>query len=619
MKCGMPRKALIPCLSAVRFLSVGALSLCLLMAGCTALHYSKKADKETYKIIKAKSKRVPNMEEDFTLAKDAAWKPLEGAPVIDAPDPALGSEADIELGASVISLERALEISVKNSRTYQNEKESLYLAALGLTLDRHQFTPIFSVTGDGGYQHATRDVSMPSDFTKAMSKAGPILADLEQLTGTPGALLQQYAAVVEEAGALARLDQPHVKIRNDESIRAGTSFNVNMLLKGGGKIALGLSSDFLRFLTGDSRVATSSVLTASYAQPLLRGRGARVAAENLTQGERDVLYALRDFTRFRKDFSVDVCSAYYQVLRSRDTVRNNWKSLEDFRKSFEREKAFAQVGRRTQAALGRTEQAQFNAETDWISSVRSYKASLDQFKIRLGLSTDAKVVLDDKELEALRTQGLIHPDISQEDAIKVGLAARLDYLNEQDRLDDAARKVEVAKDNLKPSLDVVLTGTVPSEGKDGFQKPDFRRTTAGAGFDLDLAVDKKAERNAYRAALISYERSKRNFSLSEDNIKLQVRESWRNLDQARRNFEIAEKSVGLSERRVEEQQLLAEIGRATALDQVDSRNDLTRARNSLTAAIVNHTIARLTFWRDMGILYIKSNGQWEEVTDAVKS
>jgi hypothetical protein len=30
---------------------------------------------------------------------------------------------------------------------------------------------------------------------------------------------------------------------------------------------------------------------------------------------------------------------------------------------------------------------------------------------------------------------------------------------------------------------------------------------------------------------------------------------------------------------------------------------------------VGHTIARLEFWRDMGILFIKENGQWEEVTD----
>jgi hypothetical protein len=30
---------------------------------------------------------------------------------------------------------------------------------------------------------------------------------------------------------------------------------------------------------------------------------------------------------------------------------------------------------------------------------------------------------------------------------------------------------------------------------------------------------------------------------------------------------------------------------------------------------VTHTIARLQFWNNMGILYIKDNGQWEDLKD----
>jgi hypothetical protein len=42
---------------------------------------------------------------------------------------------------------------------------------------------------------------------------------------------------------------------------------------------------------------------------------------------------------------------------------------------------------------------------------------------------------------------------------------------------------------------------------------------------------------------------------------------------------------------------------------------LTSAQNALTSALIAHTIARLEFWRDMGILYIKENGNWEEIKD----
>jgi hypothetical protein len=70
--------------------------------------------------------------------------------------------------------------------------------------------------------------------------------------------------------------------------------------------------------------------------------------------------------------------------------------------------------------------------------------------------------------------------------------------------------------------------------------------------------------------------------------------------------------VKLAERRVEEQNLRADLGRANALDQVDAQNALNDSKNQRTQALVTHTIARLQFWNNMGILYIKENGQWED-------
>jgi hypothetical protein len=43
---------------------------------------------------------------------------------------------------------------------------------------------------------------------------------------------------------------------------------------------------------------------------------------------------------------------------------------------------------------------------------------------------------------------------------------------------------------------------------------------------------------------------------------------------------------------------------------------LINSKNERTSALVGHTIARLNFWRDMGILMIKENGQWEELSNA---
>lgn len=597
-------------------------AICLLLissminAGCATSHYKEAADKETYGILGQKSADVPNMEPEFTIDSDSSWAPLEGLPLLEDPGRPMGPpESPQEVGFPVLTLEKALEISVRNSRTYQNEKEILYLAALNLTFDRHRFGPRFSATASGDYARNTTAGSGPSDVTQHVRSTRAIIDSVESLTGTPADLLTSYANLVEGAAAVTGADGTQTTIDQDRSVSGQTRIGFSQLLKGGGLFALTLTSNFLRFVTGDPSTTTASTLAASFTQPLLQGAGADIAAESLTQSERDVLYAIRDFTQFRKEFIVRTVTSYYNVLQRKDIARNTWQSYQSFLVSVKREGALAREGRSTQENLGRLEEASLDNRGRWVASVQSYQQALDQFKIDLGLPTDVKLVLDDAELHQLGERGILHPAISDDEAIQVALVSRLDFLNSRDRVDDSGRRVKVAANALKPGLDLVLAANADSVGKDNFQKLDFRTTDWTAGLNVDLPLDRKAERNALREALIDQQRVARAYSLAEDTIKLNVRSGRRTLEQAKLEFEIAEKSIELGKRRVREQELLAELGQGTAINLVDAQNDLTSAQNDLTNALIAHTIARLEFWRDMGILYIKENGNWEEVKD----
>ena len=586
-----------------------------LLPSCSTTRFKESADREVYEIIETKSPDVPGLVEEFTIEPVPGAGDLADLPVNDVIDPALGETGQDDSGATVISLEQALSLAVTNSRTYQNRKEALYLEALSLSLERHRYTPIFSGGASGGVASQTTSTVEPTELSRALGVTNEFIDELEAVTGTPADLLNAYAAVVESAGDVAGLTGTETNIARDNSAIGGANAGVDWLLRGGGRIAVDLTSNFLRFLTGDTESITSSVLSASVTQPLLRGAGAKVSAERLTQAERDVLYALRDFSRFRQQFTVQVCASYYGVLQNLDAVHNNWNSLENFRRNAERERDFAVEGRSTLASVGRQEAAELGAENGWINSVRNYRENLDEFKILLGLSTQTAIVLDSAELDELRSVGLRHPSIVMDDAVKVAFNARLDLYTERDRVEDAERSLVVARNALLPEVTLAADAAVRSEGDDNFQELDFRRTDWSAGLDVDLPLDRKAERNAYRSTLIQYERIKRDLTLAEDTISLDVRSAWRNLESARRNYLVAQKSVDLNLRRVEEQELLADLGRGSVLDQVDSQTELTQSQNELTASLISHTLARLQFWLDMGILYIKEDGQWEEVSD----
>jgi outer membrane protein TolC len=347
---------------------------------------------------------------------------------------------------------------------------------------------------------------------------------------------------------------------------------------------------------------------ADIVQPLLRGAGYTVALENLTQAERDTLYALRDFTRFRQDFSARIASEFYGVLQNRDAVRNNWRGLQNYKQTVARERAFFEEGLRSQASLDQLKQAELQTQTDWISAIRAYRQALDRFKVHIGLNTDSRFILDDRELEQLK---IVHPELKIEDAVNVAMVSRLDLDTERDLLADAARHVKVAANGLLPQLDFRAYVDV-NRTDSAFPVPDWQRQSWGTSLGLDLPIDRLRERNIYRASLIALDRSKRNFNTAVDTIKVQIADDWRNLDQAKRTYEIRELGVQIAARRVEEQQLRQELGRGTSRDLVDAQSDLISSKNQRTAALISHTIARLSLFRDMGMLWIKENGQWDE-------
>ncbi len=106
-----------------------------------------------------------------------------------------------------------------------------------------------------------------------------------------------------------------------------------------------------------------------------------------------------------------------------------------------------------------------------------------------------------------------------------------------------------------------------------------------------------------------------NYLLAQDTITLDVIDAWRRMNQFRESYEISLASVQINERRVEEAQLRAELGLGDIQDTVDSQNDLTEAQTELVSSIVDHNIAKLEFWRDVGLLYVDDSGQWEEGVD----
>ncbi|MDF1703045.1 MAG: TolC family protein, partial [Planctomycetota bacterium] len=91
----------------------------------------------------------------------------------------------------------------------------------------------------------------------------------------------------------------------------------------------------------------------------------------------------------------------------------------------------------------------------------------------------------------------------------------------------------------------------------------------------------------------------------------EVRAAYRTLAETQRSYEIQEESARLAERRVESTQLLLELGRARTRDRLEAETARLTARNAVTAALVDHALARLALERDVGTLRVDAQGWWD--------
>ena len=579
------------------------------MVGCAPQFYTnfykKSASRETGKILFGKAGEVRDLEPDALEIGERERESLDGMGTNRQSADYLGDVAPLEKGAKILELSDALDLAIHHNRTYLTRKETIYLQALDLTLTRYELSPMtYARLALGAEGDSLTGDRPPRQIERSVEREV-----IDPLTGA-AAIDPVTGAVVTEV-ITEIVEQEVDGLISTNTFTRGQSIGFTMLQRTGARLAVDFTSDFLRFVGGE-RSINESRLAVTLAQPLLKGGGFKVTLENLTQAERDLLYSLRDFSNFRREFIVEIVSRYYGVLQARDTVRNNWVAYEGFRKSVEQETALAEEGRRTPTELGLLRQNMLQAEGRWVDAIRDYRQQLDELKIELGLPVEENVILDEAELGQLAIED---PGIRRDQAVQLALDTRLDLITAEDRVDDAARRIEVAGNELLPGLDAVAAAEVRSDPGDIAPDLNWERRRWAAGLELDLPLDRKEERNFYRSVLIEREQAEREEILAKDEVRLEIFNDWRSLEQAKRNFEIAELGVELAERRLEEQLLLSDLGQGEARDLVEARNDLVNSQNQRTSRLVDHTLARLRLWQDMGVLYINDDGSWVEILE----
>jgi outer membrane protein TolC len=518
----------------------------LLLVGCGPAHYRRSADREVYGILSDGQMQSLGKTNAFTIDTPYSQRKPDDIKSLEIIQERLMG------GKQKIGLEQALLMAVESNRGYQTRKEQLYLAGLSLTRERYEFGPKFFGEGTAsGLRDSNRE------------RSGRIQSQL----------------------------------------------GVSQLLRTGGSLGASLANDILRFYTGNPRPSATTVMTVNLTQPLLRGAGARIVAENLKQAERNVIYEIRSFSHFQKSFAVDNVTAYLRLLQQKDTVRNEYNNYRNLVLARERAEALS-VDRLPAFQADQARQDELKAKSRYIVVVDGYRTSLDRFKITLGLPLGVDVTLDDGTLNDFSNFGLPAIELNELDGIRIAVENRLDLLNEIDRFEDSKRKIHVAANQFKPGLDIFADYSLASNGPTDYTRFNSVNSRGDVGLQLNLPFDRLRERNAFRSTLIAFERELRTLAQLLDDTRNEITQGLRLLEQARQNYQIQKLSVELAEKRVDSANDLLRAGRAQIRDLLEAQSALVTARNAVTQVVVDYHVARLGLLLDIGSLDIDGEKFW---------
>lgn len=249
-----------------------------------------------------------------------------------------------------LQLSNLMELALLNSREYQTAKETLFKTALALTAQRYQYDLNPLQSGNGTASRYTH-------------------------TRTDGATLNQMA------------------------IPTGVGVQKN-LATAGQFLATFANSVVLTF-NGPTGFAAdvSSNLVFDFQQTVFQRD---VRFENLTRAEREVVYAMRDYLRFRKQLFRDVSGLYYNLLLSYRSIEistlDYFTNLRGFLQSQSEYRTAEKIPR---VQVDQFEQNVLRTQGNLVNNCFALETALDQFKFRLGLPTEMPILIDLTELESI--------------------------------------------------------------------------------------------------------------------------------------------------------------------------------------------------------------------------
>lgn len=356
-----------------------------------------------------------------------------------------------------------------------------------------------------------------------------------------------------------------------------------------------------------SNLSQAADLSLSIRQPLLRGFGRDVNLAGVEGALRGREAALEGFRDSLLELLSETERAYWEVSRLQDQLSLNQSSLRVAETLFEEARERSRLGVATRVEVLQAEAARAERREDIIATRRQLGDAYDALLQRMGVLPEELPM----EYDALpRVRNLVN-EIRAVPAFREILREAISNdpgLREQEaRIAEQEWNRTRVSGEARPDLDLVLSGGYigidDEEAETAYDNAFGREGHAWAiGFEFSLPWNLRAEKAALFIAEKRLQQEELRYEARKQDLVVEVRRAWRNLEALRQSIQAARLTVSLQEATFEQEKGKYEEGLSAFRDVLEVQSDLDQARIRLLQAKFSGISAEIEISRLSGTL-----------------
>lgn len=346
----------------------------------------------------------------------------------------------------------------------------------------------------------------------------------------------------------------------------------------------------------------SGSLSASYNQALLKGFGRSVAEANVIVAKKGAIAADYQYQKSIIDLVASTESLYWDVVFAQRNLGNKQQALELAQKQLKENQIRVEVGTLAPIEVTSAEASVAQREQDIIAAEAQFDNTKDALIRALYPSAERPA-----GLELTDAPTLSHITTDEKSAEKMALERRVELKSAKLDLESKEILEGVAKNRLKPQLDLNLGYNGSAANHETFSPVNSDLWQAkNPGYSVGLTFSMPLPNRASKGLMAQARANRRSSQLSlrdlELGITLEVRTAFRNVDATEKAVKAAEKTRIFRQKDLEAEQKKYENGMSTNFLVLSKQNDLDNSKSLELQSQISYAKAVTTLEKALGNL-----------------